>query len=326
MHHTNLQRIDLNLLVAFDALMVERSVTGAARRMFLSQPAMSRTLDRLRATFNDELLIRTKGGYEPTHRASAIHSELRQLLPKIEGLLGENEFDPATVHDVFRIESSDWGATVLVPGLIQRLAQDAPGVQLDVVPRRDDYERVEDNEADLLLTPASDQLTSLITEGKHALRTEPLYRDKLVCVVRSGHAFAHRPLTLKEYLKAQHVSLLPMQRPQRSRSSNMATQQPMVKKVLDRLGQQINVQVRVPYFAPLGPIVENTDLIATVPLEVARRLKTPRTRIIAAPREFGGFVYHQIWHSRNDASPLHGWIRSVMRALAGQLKNRDIAA
>jgi DNA-binding transcriptional LysR family regulator len=326
MHHTNLRRIDLNLLVAFDALMVERSVTGAARRMFLSQPAMSRTLDRLRATFNDELLIRTKGGYEPTHRASAIHTEVRQLLPKIETLFGEDEFDPASVQDVFRIESSDWGATVLVPGLIQRLAKDAPGVQLDVVPRRDDYERVEDNEVDLLLTPASDQMTSVINEGKQTLRTEPLYRDKLVCVVRTGHIFAHRPLTMKEYIKAQHVSLLPMQRPQRLRSFTMATQQPLVKKVLDRLGQQINVRVRVPYFATLGPIVENSDLIATVPLEVARRIKTAKTRIVAAPREFGGFVYHQIWHSRNDLTPLHGWIRSVMRSLAGELKNRDIAA
>ena len=322
----NLRSVDLNLLVAFDALMVERSVTGAARRMFLSQPAMSRTLERLRTTFKDELLIRTKGGYEPTHRASEIHAEVRELLPKIETLFGENKFDPASVHDLFRIESSDWGATVLVPGLIQRLAKDAPGVQLDVVPRRDDYEKVEDNEVDLLLTPATDQLTSLITDGKHTLRAEPLFHEKLVCIVRSGHAFANRRLTLKDYVKALHVSLLPMQRPQRLRSSTLAIQQPMVKKVLDQLGQQINVQVRVPYFAPLGPIVENTDLIATVPLELARRIKTAKTRIIAAPREFGGFVYHQIWHSRNDLTPLHGWIRSVMRSLAGQLKNRDIAA
>src|ERR1700719_405680 len=123
MNYTNIRNRDLNLLVAFDALMEERSVTGAARRLFLSQPAMSHAIDRLQATFKDELLVRTAKGYRPTHRASSIHAELQQMLPKIDALFGEVEFNPATIKDVFRIESTDWGATVLIPGLIKILAK-----------------------------------------------------------------------------------------------------------------------------------------------------------------------------------------------------------
>ena len=116
MNYENIGRADLNLLVAFHALIEERSITGASRRMRVSQPAMSRIVDRLQATFKDDLLVRTRDGYKPTQRAVAISEELQQLLPKLDALFGSYEFDPGTSTDLFRIEASDWGATGSSPG------------------------------------------------------------------------------------------------------------------------------------------------------------------------------------------------------------------
>jgi DNA-binding transcriptional LysR family regulator len=315
MNYTNIRNRDLNLLVTFNALMEERSVSGAARRLFLSQPAMSHAIDRLQATFKDDLLVRSGKGYEPTHRASSIYAELQQILPKIDALFGEVEFNPATIKDVFRIESTDWGATVLVPRLIQTLVKRAPGIQVDVVPTRIGFERLEANEVDLVLSPVT-ELSLASNKANQHLRRESLLREKVVCLARAGHPLGKRRLTLRQYLKAHHISLSPMQGTSRPAVPFLTERQPLLAEAVKRLGQELNVRVRVPYFVPLCFIVERTDLLATVPLQVARRLKTPKTRIIAAPKEFRSYTYDQIWHSRNDSTPVHKWIRGIIRAVA----------
>src|SRR5665213_1663239 len=114
---------------------------------------MSRAVDRLQSMFNDELLVRTAKGYEPTHRASTIYAKLQELLPSIEALFLETEFDPAQATGLFRIESTDWGATVILPQLIRKLAECAPGIRVDIVPRATGFERLETNDVDLVLGP-----------------------------------------------------------------------------------------------------------------------------------------------------------------------------
>ncbi len=321
MQYEHLRSLDLNLLIAFHALMEERSVTGAARRMFVSQPAMSRMFDRLQAMLNDELLIRTPKGYEPTYRASAIYAQLQDTLPKLQSLLGKTEFDPAKATGLFRIEASDWGATVLIPGLVRDVADRAPGIQIDVVPRQSGYEALEANEVDLVL---GGPLLNSASKAEF-LREEPLLRDKIVCLVRKGHPLTKRRLTLREYARARHIQLSPLQPVRRLPISFSAQRQPSVAQALERLGEKIIVEVRVPYFSSVGPIVENTDLIATLPLEMARRTKTPTTRIVSAPSEFLGVAYHQIWHSRNDSSPIHDWARRVIRELASHVTQTRVA-
>jgi DNA-binding transcriptional LysR family regulator len=317
MNYTNIRNVDLNLLVAFNALMEERSVTGAARRLFLSQPAMSHAIDRLQNAFKDELFIRTGKGYQPTRRALTIHAELQQMLPKIDALFGEAEFNPAVVTEAFRIEATDWGATVIMPNLIQILAKKAPGIRVDVIPTRIGFERLEANEVDLVLAPGL--APNIGSSGPNeALKRESLMHERVVCLARAGHPLARRSLTLREYVKARHILLTPMQGRSPSSSSSMAERQPSLAEALAELGQDLDVRVRVPYFVPLCLIVENTDLIATVPYQVARRLKTPKTRIIAAPREFRSYSYDQIWHSRNESVPLHKWIRGIVRSLGVQ--------
>jgi DNA-binding transcriptional LysR family regulator len=313
MQYGHLRSIDLNLLIAFHALMEERSITGAARRMFVSQPAMSRMFDRLQEMFEDELLIRIKQRYEPTHRATAIHTELLQMLPKIEALFGKPAFNPAQATDLFRIETSDWGATMFVPKLIRILADRAPGIQVDVVPRHIGFGGLEENDVDLMLggLPAGS------SEINDVLRKERLFDEKHVCFVRAGHPLANRRrITLRDYLNARHVSLTNM--PWRRRPSVLfiAEQQHSVAQALARLGRRPDVRARVPYFIPLRLIVENTDLIATVPRQIAHWLETTKTRIVPAPVEFHGFTYFQFWHSRNDSNLVHKWVRELMRTMA----------
>lgn len=319
MRYEHLRSMDLNLLIALCALMEEGSVTGAARRMFVSQPAMSRMFHRLQTMLNDELLIRTPKGYQPTCRATALYGELQTTLPKLQALLSKSEFDPSNAKGVFRIGSSDWGAAVLVPALVRIVADRAWGIQLDVVPKESTYEALESNAVDLVL--GGPILKS--ANQNELLRSEPLLRDKIVCLMRKGHRLAEGPLSLQQYAKAEHISLSSTPTGRRTPLSFSAQRQPSVADALEQLGQTPDVRVRVPYFVSLGLIVATTDLVATLPMHIARRVKTAKTCIVSAPREFRGVSYHQIWHSRNDSNPLHEWLRGIIRAIASKAAKRQ---
>ena len=133
-----IKKTDLNLLTALYFLITQRSVTKAAQQMLISQPAMSRTLDRLRLTFEDKLLVRDGNQYEPTERALNIVAELEDILPRVGGLfLGfKDKSSPSTATCLFRIAVGDFGANLLIPGLVYILADCAPGIRIDVIPRR----------------------------------------------------------------------------------------------------------------------------------------------------------------------------------------------
>jgi DNA-binding transcriptional LysR family regulator len=315
MRYRNLKNVDLNLLTALQAVVEERSITRAARRMFVSQPAMSRIVDRLQAMFEDDLLVRTANGYEPTHRALEIYQELQELLPKIAALFQKGVFNPAEATGVFRIESTDWGATVLVPGLIAVLAKHAPNIEIDVVPRRGGLERLATYEIDLVLAPEVD--AAVVNMEGSSFRAAPLMQDRWVCIMRRDHPFAKGRLTMKKYLSARHISLEPM--PGERQDLSHEAQRPSLERLLHLSGPR-TVQARIPYVVSLGPIVEHTDLIATAPLRIARRLRTPKTLIVPTPKEVPPLLYCQVWHLRNDAVPLHRWLRGTLRTVAERAK------
>ena len=295
MRYTHIQQSDLNLLVSLQALVEERSVGRAARRVFLSQSAMSRVLDRLRGLFKDELLVRTGRGYEPTHRALHIYAELEQFLPPIEQLLRGEEFNPAQAIESFRIAASDQAAVILLPALMEAVSRTAPGIQFEIFPVDDDvFRKLEINALDLALW---------VNEAPPTLRAQPLFREKIVCLVRTGHPLGKRRLTLARYLEQNHVVV-----------SLLGGRQGLVEQALDRLGYRRKVQLRIPYFGAVGAIVERTDLVATLPKRLAKRLTTlSKTRILPAPIEFQEFTYIQAWHPRYDSDPAHQWLRELIR-------------
>lgn len=298
MPHKHIRQSDLNLLASLQALVEERSITRAARRMFLGQPAMSRVLDRLQVMFKDELLVRTVNGYEATHRALHIHTELETLLPRIEELLRGDAFNPAEATDSFRIAATDHGAVVLLPTLMEAMARAAPGTQVEISPWDNDvFRKLETNALDLALW---------VNEAPPPLRTEPLFRERFVCLLRAAHPVGNRALTLKRYLRQRHLAI-----------SLAEGRQALVDRTLDQLGYRRDVHLRVPYFGLVGSIVECTDMIATLPMRLAKRLAAvSKTRIVPAPTEFQEFTYIQVWHPRGDSDAAQRWFRELIKVTA----------
>jgi DNA-binding transcriptional LysR family regulator len=294
MRYTNIEKADLNLLLGFQALIEERSITRAARRMFLSQPAMSRVLDRLQDMFKDELFIRTASGYEPTKQASTVYSELNELLPRIDRLLQKTLFKPSEASDRLRIAASPYASVWLMPRLIGLLAKQAPNMQVEISSESEGFQRIEANQIDLLLSSR---------DVPRNLRAAPLLEEPYMCLLRMSHPLVGRRLTLHRYLTARHIS----------------GHQPLLDELLSRRGYGRDIRVKIADPFPIGLIVERTDLIATLALRTARQLeKLSKIRMVPAPLEIGTFKYSQIWHSRNDSDPAHRWLRRIIQTTYAQ--------
>ena len=194
-----LKDCDLNLLVGFQALIEERSITRAGRRLSLTQPAMSRVFDRLQKMFGDELLVRTTSGYEPTHRALDIYGELRQLLPRIETLLSKDDFKASEARGVFRIAATDYAALVILPGLTKALVSSDSKIRVEVSPldNTDVLDKLNANTLDLAFR---------VAEAPLPFHSEPVFADKIVCLVRRDHPLSKRRVTLNLYLQWKHVA------------------------------------------------------------------------------------------------------------------------
>ncbi len=297
MRYAHISQADLNLLAGFQALVEERSITLAARRMCLSQPAMSRVFDRLQGMFKDQLLVRTPKGYEATRRALHIYSQLERVLPQLEHLLRGEEFDPIEAADRFRIAATDHLAIVLLPKIMEQLASTRK-MEIEVVAWNEDvFHRLDTNTLDLVLW---------VNEAPPTLRTAALYEDEFVCLVRTNHPLLKRRLTLKRYLEHKHLVV-----------SLTDGRQGLLELALHKLGHRRDAQLKVPYFGAVGPIIERTDMIATLPRRLATRLSaTSNTCITPAPIELPTLTHIQVWHPRDDSDPAHKWLRTLVQRIA----------
>jgi DNA-binding transcriptional LysR family regulator len=300
MRLTQLRQVDLNLLIVFTALAEERSVTRAAARVFLSQPALSRALQRLRDMFHDDLLIRTPAGYEPTPRGERLMEELTAILPRLDRLLSGATFDPREERAAFRIAATDNAAQVLCPPLSRMMLAFAERVSVQFVALYEGtFEAMERGRLDLALN-ADDGHTPA------RYHREVIYRDDFVCVVAKQSRYA-RTLTLRQYLDGLHVGV-----------GVLAGRQTIPEQRLAALGHKRTCAVEVPYFTAAIRCVPGTDLIATVPKRLAELERhNPTVKLLLPPVEMKGFPYLMIWHPRLDTDAAHVWLRSSVRA-AGQ--------
>jgi DNA-binding transcriptional LysR family regulator len=199
MHLRHVHRSDLNLLPALAVLLEERSISKAAARHNLSQPAMSRLLRRVRETFGDELLIRTVIGYELTARGRRLQEELQSVLPELDRMLRGNVFNPATAEDTFRLCTVDAGSMLIAARLPRRLKSIAPNTQLELIAWHDKaFEDVTHGRVDVVLwgNPVPPPLLS-----------QELLQDDVVCVICKKHPIGDRAMTQKQYLTYPHVLL-----------------------------------------------------------------------------------------------------------------------
>ncbi|HWO68257.1 MAG TPA: LysR family transcriptional regulator [Umezawaea sp.] len=298
---------DLGLLQELRALSLmleERNVTRAADRFHLSQSSMSRTLQRLRALFGDDLLVRSGGEYELTSRAREVQRELAFLLPRLESLLSGQGFDPSTATGVVRIIGTDYTTATLGPHLLPRLFLAAPDLEVSVQPRDDDaYPDLERGRADIALS---------VLRPAAPLRWEQLFTDDLVCAVDHDHPVRDR-FSLAEYTRARHVVVTLIQR-----------EQPMIERWLQELGHSRTAAVRVASFGSAFAPLPGTPLVATIPRRLAesRVVAHPRVRLVEAPEEFDAFPYGMVWHARLESDPMHSWLRGAIRAAAAEMTSR----
>jgi len=299
MREVHLRNLDLNLLVPLQILLEERHVTRAARRSFLSQPAMSRALERLREMFADPLLVRSGRTYERTVCGERVLRELETLIPRLEAMVGRVEFDPARSQARFRVALTDHASTILLPSLVARVRRSAPGVEVEVSPWPiQAYEDVGAGRIDAALSAE---------EAPPALETEVLFNMDFVCLVGSAQRARIRRLTLKQYLQLPHALV-----------KTLEGQQTPVDRTLAQLGAKRRVALSLPFFLPAIFAIAHTDLILTVPRRLAKVAGTiAGVRVVEPPREIKVFPYFMVWHPRLTSEPAHAWFREQLRAAAG---------
>ncbi|MYW70141.1 LysR family transcriptional regulator [Streptomyces sp. SID8379] len=298
----HIERVDLNLLAPLAALLEERHVSRAAEVAGMSQPAMSRALQRLRDTLGDELLVRTPSGYRLTPRAERVQRQLRAVVPRLESLFAPEEFDPATAAESFRVAGTDY-SRVLAPAVFQRVFRESPRSTLhfrtwhDAI--HDDLDR---GIVDLMFYARSEQVT--------ALRTEHLFDDRFVCVLSADHPLAERPgIALDEYLDATHVIV-----------GTIGERQTAIERRLDDLGTRRRAGLTVPYHSLAARSVLGTRLILTMPSRLLTEERPdPGIRIVPAPEEIRPLHYEMAWHPRLDGDLGQRWLRDSVRAVAAEL-------
>lgn len=311
MHDMHLGSIDLNLIVALDALLEERNVTKAADRIGITQSAMSHALARLRSVTGDELLVRAAGGMVPTPRALALAPRIRHALGEVAGALRVPEpFEPRKARLRVVLGTSDYGEFVLLPEIVRRLGKEAPGIELRVVAYADDAPaQLASGAMDLVVAPRSPR------DDAAGMFAQKLFDESFVCVVRRGHPLARQKLTLARFAEASHALIAP-----RGREGGF------VDDALAALGLSRRVAVAVPHFLIAPHLVATSDLILTLTSRVARVLAKPLGLVVLAPPpeiRLGHFTMCLLWHERTQGDPGHAWVRDVFLQVSRSASKRS---
>jgi DNA-binding transcriptional LysR family regulator len=298
----HLRQADLNLLVVLTTVAEERNITRAASRLLLSQPSVTRALQRLRHTFHDDLLIRTSTGYEPTPTGQRLLQDLATMLPRLDRLMVGGDFDPTTEDATFRIAATDHAAYLLVPPLYTSLLPKRIKVGFSFVPlHAGQYAALEKARLDLVLNADHDTATLHLSK-------EVIFEVDFVCVVSRKSKFA-RAVSLKQYLAAEHVAV-----------DIIGGVQTHPDKHLAAIGEKRRCPLVVAQHTVAMRVAAVTDMIATVPRRMAvLEASNKAIKILEAPAALGSFKYVMIWHPRMQTDAAHVWLRSTIRELAGQL-------
>ncbi len=294
---TALSRIDLNLLVVFDTIFNEASITRAARRLNLTQPAVSHALARLREIFGDPLFNRQGHVMVPTPLARAVVGPIRQALRTIEDTISDcGLFDPAASSRRFTIGLRDTMEAVILPPLLERVARDAPGIDLSSV-------RVErlDLERDLAVG-RYDVVADILIPTSPQVRHTRLATDGLVVVAREGHPAVDHGLTLETYLAQEHIIVT---------SSQIGLG--LADREVARFGEHRKIRLRCQQSFAACRVVSQTDLILTMPARYAHVANLLfGNRIVAAPFSKASQDIYLYWHSNVDADPGNLWLRGEL--------------
>jgi LysR family transcriptional regulator, mexEF-oprN operon transcriptional activator len=301
LNHFDFFKHDLNLLVAFDALYVEKSVSGAAKKMGVSQSAMSQSLRRLRAAFDDELFIRAPRGMEPTQGAQALSDPLREILLQVHKLLiAKSVFVPTDVERVFTLTMSDSQQLLLLPGLLEAVSDQAPLVTLRTIPLEGDRvgRQLDDGELDVAISHFSK------SDVRHP--TEDLFEERHVCLFNPKLVKVRGRLSLEDYLRFPHLLL--------TYGSSLSG---VVDEQLAATKNKRRVIFTTPYAQAIPLVLERVAAIGIVPGRLAAHCATAQKLVMATPPV--KLIPYQVsmkWHARTTNDPGVAWLRALLKEVA----------
>ncbi|MBJ7413993.1 MAG: LysR family transcriptional regulator [Niveispirillum sp.] len=297
-------RYDLNLLPTFIALMEERNVTRAAERLGMTQPALSNALNRLRVMLRDPLFIRERYGMQPTEKAQELAPVIAAALATLDDIvLGQQDFDPAQANRLFTIAPNSYVEYVLMPAVVTRLREQAPGIKLRLTPFGTDLAETG------VVSGSTAMVIGRITDPPDNLVVQHIMDDGLACVVRADHPTVGDSLSREQYEALKHVNMLP---PGRLRAGLF---QALQKQALKR-----EVAVSVTHFLAVPELVAVTDYCSTLPRLICRQLaRDKRLKVMPAPADLGTFPVEMAWHVRYRHDPAHGWLRGLVADVAREI-------
>ncbi|GGF77653.1 LysR family transcriptional regulator [Alteromonas lipolytica] len=292
-----LDKLDLNLFVVFDMIYREASVSKAAERLNMTQPAISNALARLRDSLGDPLFVRTSEGMQPTPVSDSIIGDVRQGLDLLGRCKAEfAQFDPRTATKTFRLAMNDLAEALLLPPLIQRLSEEAPGVRITC------YYHDRDTAVDELKSDKYDLLIDTPTFNPKELGSEHLMTLDYLVMLNQEHPLVSGMLTLKDYRRAEHVHV-----------SSRRRGRGHVDIALHKLGESRTIKTRIQNYQVAARITQNTDLLWTAPAPVAR-LANLATQ--SPPFDIDPLIWNVFWQERNEDDPATLWLRDMVKKAA----------
>ena len=306
----NISALDLNVLVALEALLEEANVTRAAQRISISQPAMSHALKRLRELLGDPLLVRVGTHMQRTSRGESLRYPVKDALARVRDLLVSADFDPAQSTRTFRIFVADNASELVLPALLRRLRDEAPNVSIRVQPSRgnvlDPFELARSIDVAIACTPH-------FFKGFYQQR---LFTDRDACAVRRGNPVAKKIASAEEFLKARHVAVV----------GREAGEDP-VDTWLREEGLARNVMLTVPHYLQALHVASQSDLIAVIPERLIRAYGGAiDVGVVAVPLEVGTFDEFLLHPAASHHDPGCVWLRGVLGEVAKALGPLDGAA
>jgi DNA-binding transcriptional LysR family regulator len=302
MSRIQLANFNLNLLLALDGLLSERSVTAAARRVRVTPSAMSHSLAELRSLLGDPLLLRAGRAMVLTPRAEALVKPLHDLLGETERLLrGGPTFDPKTAERRFVLAAPDFLATLLLPPLLDAAAREAPEVSFEIVPsaRRGNAWLLETGDVDLAL--------GAIVDSAPNIRRMDLCTEGFACAARKGHPHIDGTLTLDTYVKTPHLLI----------TLGDDSGPTWIDEALAKLRKKRRVAARVRYFMSAPLVIARSDLLLTGPsMLIGYFAELVPLQVLAPPIALPTYPEEAYWHQRFDADPAHVWLRKLLQKTA----------
>ena len=294
--------IDLNLLTIFDAIMNEQSISRAATRLAMTQPAVSNALSRMRLTYNDPLFIKAGRGVKPTPKAEHLWQEVHAPLQALRCALRPPSFDPAQARRKFRLGTTDLMTMLLWPGLRRLIETEAPGIDIFAVPH------VKPVTEKLLADGGADLIFGVFEKLGNEFRSQPLYPSDLTCAMRKSHPLAGKPLTLQRFAAADHLLV-----------SLSGDPNGMVDKLLAQQGLERRVAMTVNQFLSVPLLLAQSNLICVVPrIAITRCPLNDELHLTEPPVKIPPFYVSMAWHARTDRDAGHIWLRDNVARICGE--------